>query len=727
MIAKGLGYGWVMLLVICSAAFCQFQEAIWIKGGINPGNNILPAALSYSRDGEHVILNAGGRLKYWHAGSGNLVKIVEVGFPIVAFSSDSQSVSVREGSAFRILVTASWDLLHSFPAVPSAFQFSPDLGLILTYADSTVKLWEVATGNLLRSFTSPGATVYSACFSPNGQFVLAQGSDNVMRLWEIAGGTAVWASATSGGWLSPAFSPDGRYLAAISRGEKRIKLLQVSNAVLVRDFAEIANLKGALSFAANGNFLMAFAPYDENAFGDRGDRIGIWEVANGNLFCLIEGQNTNERFSLAALSPAGDQVVAVNENHTMKLWRPATGNAIKTITPHPHSVNAVGFTPDGRYLASTASVWNEPIKLWDVATGDLVRTFAASLNSYDSFAFSPLGRFIAGRKYNSLTLWEVTSGLYLKEMTVPLGEVGNLLAFSPDEQLLAAEVNGMIKLWGIHTDNVIVRTLAGHLNGVLAFSFSADGSQLISFGGDKRIKTWEVASGGLLNEIEVPDGAAVAAALSSDHRYLALLDDQGGIGDESGYTLIRVYKVSSGDPFRLFHAPPVGQISFSRDGEYLVGPLSDGTIRVWKVETGAEEDYKEAYPAGTATFAISPDSKHLAAGMSDGSLIFWRTRGMSSKVTANEPVRLSELTLEQNHPNPFNPSTAISFSLPRAGFVTLKIYNLLGEEIATLTNEQCAAGEHRVQWQAQDLPSGVYVYRLQAQGFSQSRKLVLLR
>jgi len=86
-----------------------------------------------------------------------------------------------------------------------------------------------------------------------------------------------------------------------------------------------------------------------------------------------------------------------------------------------------------------------------------------------------------------------------------------------------------------------------------------------------------------------------------------------------------------------------------------------------------------------------------------------------------------EFALEQNFPNPFNPSTTIQFHLPRASFVTLKIHNLLGEEIATLVHEQRAAGEYRVQWQAENLPSGVYVYRLQAGEHLQSKKLVLLR
>jgi len=83
--------------------------------------------------------------------------------------------------------------------------------------------------------------------------------------------------------------------------------------------------------------------------------------------------------------------------------------------------------------------------------------------------------------------------------------------------------------------------------------------------------------------------------------------------------------------------------------------------------------------------------------------------------------------LSQNHPNPFNPSTTIEFSLPKASFVTLKIYNLLGEEVATLVSEQRSMGIHKINWDARGLASGVYLYQLVAADFSQTRKLILMR
>jgi len=104
---------------------------------------------------------------------------------------------------------------------------------------------------------------------------------------------------------------------------------------------------------------------------------------------------------------------------------------------------------------------------------------------------------------------------------------------------------------------------------------------------------------------------------------------------------------------------------------------------------------------------------------------------------ANLPIATvpQEYSLSQNYPNPFNPSTTIEFALPKSAFVTLKVYNLLGEEVATLVAEQRSAGIHRLNWDARGLATGVYLYRLKAgdpsnnsgQDFVQTKKLILLR
>jgi len=94
---------------------------------------------------------------------------------------------------------------------------------------------------------------------------------------------------------------------------------------------------------------------------------------------------------------------------------------------------------------------------------------------------------------------------------------------------------------------------------------------------------------------------------------------------------------------------------------------------------------------------------------------------------ADEGVVPEKYELSQNYPNPFNPETVIRYSLPKAEEVSLVVYNLIGEEVANLINERKPAGNYTVEWNASDIASGIYFYRLQAGDFIETRKMILLK
>jgi hypothetical protein len=83
--------------------------------------------------------------------------------------------------------------------------------------------------------------------------------------------------------------------------------------------------------------------------------------------------------------------------------------------------------------------------------------------------------------------------------------------------------------------------------------------------------------------------------------------------------------------------------------------------------------------------------------------------------------------LSQNYPNPFNPSTKIKYQIPELSFVTLKVYDVLGNEVAALVNEEKPVGSYELEFNATSLPSGIYFYRLQAGSFVETKKMVLLK
>ena len=98
-----------------------------------------------------------------------------------------------------------------------------------------------------------------------------------------------------------------------------------------------------------------------------------------------------------------------------------------------------------------------------------------------------------------------------------------------------------------------------------------------------------------------------------------------------------------------------------------------------------------------------------------------RLAGSSSGVTPKA------FALEQNYPNPFNPSTEVKYELPVPSHVVLKVYNVLGNEVAIIVDEKKSAGSYVVTWNADEMPSGVYLYRLTAGDLTITRKMLLLR
>ena len=93
----------------------------------------------------------------------------------------------------------------------------------------------------------------------------------------------------------------------------------------------------------------------------------------------------------------------------------------------------------------------------------------------------------------------------------------------------------------------------------------------------------------------------------------------------------------------------------------------------------------------------------------------------------NENNAPAVFSISQNYPNPFNPSTVITFSLPEQTFVKLAVYNVLGQEIALLENEIKNAGNYGVRWNAENIPSGVYIYKITAGNFEKTMKMILLK
>lgn len=125
--------------------------------------------------------------------------------------------------------------------------------------------------------------------------------------------------------------------------------------------------------------------------------------------------------------------------------------------------------------------------------------------------------------------------------------------------------------------------------------------------------------------------------------------------------------------------------------------------------------------------SLGKDNQYIFAGTIASSI--WR-RPLSQVVTGIEEetnLQPIEFSLEQNYPNPFNPSTIISFQLPISSQVTIKVYDVIGNEVAALVNEEKPVGSYEVKFDAAGLSSGIYFYTINAGGFVETKKMLLLK
>jgi hypothetical protein len=139
-------------------------------------------------------------------------------------------------------------------------------------------------------------------------------------------------------------------------------------------------------------------------------------------------------------------------------------------------------------------------------------------------------------------------------------------------------------------------------------------------------------------------------------------------------------------------------------------------------------DYEYLYtnPVGDFGLYYKVRAKDINSNYSNySSEVFCRAEGANKKSFATGDA--FEYLLSQNFPNPFNPSTEISYKLFEDGFVNITVYNTIGQEVALLVNQYQLAGKHVIQFKAENLPSGIYIYKLQSGSFTDVKKMILTK
>ena len=439
---------------------------------------------------------------------------------------------------------------------------SPDGKFALSGGDNTIKLWEIASGREIRTFTGHSKTVRSVAFTPDGRHILSNSLDGVIKLWEIATGKEI-LTFTGHPYTtinSIAISPDGKYLLTGGYGG-----------------------------------------------------LTLWDINTGEKVTLRE--SVKDIVNCVAFSPDGKYALSTSLNKPIKLWEIATGKETRTFTGHSNSVESIAFTPDGRYTLSGST--DNTIRLWDITIGKEIRTFTGHSEDVTSVAFSPDGRYIlSGSIDNTTRLWDAGTGKEIRAFTGhSKGDVESIV-FSPDgKYALSANEDKTLKLWEVDTGKEI-RTFTGHSDMVTSVAISRDGRYILSGSFDKTLKLWDIATGKEIRTFTGHSNGVLSVAFSLDGKHIL-----SGSVDKT----LKLWDIATGKETRTFtgHSNSVESVAFSTDGKHILSGSKDSTLKLWDIATGWVVHTFTGHSKNVRSVAISPDGRYALSGSNDKTTILW--------------------------------------------------------------------------------------------------------
>ncbi|MBZ4218648.1 MAG: protein kinase, partial [Chlorobium sp.] len=278
--------------------------------------------------------------------------------------------------------------------------------------DHTLKLWDMSTGQCLRTFVGHSDSVNSVSLSADGKYAIsAVGS--MLELWEVATGQSIRSFDGLNGWVpdtigdggefvspriavySVCLSADGRY--ALSGGtDDMLKLWEVSTGQCLRTFEGHSNGVRSVSFSADGSYALS---------GGGDNMLKLWEVSTGQ--CLDTMEEHNGSVNSVSFSADGKYVLSGSDDKTLKLWDVSTGWCFRTFKGHSERVTSVCLSADGKYAISGSL--DKTVKLWNLSTGQCLYTFVGGHSGWvHSVCLSADGKYaISGGHNGTINLWRL--------------------------------------------------------------------------------------------------------------------------------------------------------------------------------------------------------------------------------------------------------------------------------------------------------------------------------
>jgi WD40 repeat protein len=617
-----------------AASGMQGEVRVWGEGGrtlrlIWQAHAYMVTALAFSPDGR-TLASGGldGTVKLWDVEAHSRTGASGQGLVGSGLAPDSAPTYPHDSQG-----TLLWTDWQNNPLI---LAFSPDGSLLACSGlSATVRLWDTQSGTLLQCLEHPGQ-VFAVAWSPDGWLLASSCFDGQLRLWERQESeprtqTLILRLATS--WeMSPAwnlaFAPDGKTLACLDWGDRRVTLWEVETCSheagprgrLLHTFegeTNRTNRTNKIAWSPDGRTL-ASCSYHQT--------IRLWDMAQRRHRATLYGHTSD--INGLAFTPDSSNLLSGSDDGTLRVWDVESGQCVRVIRGYAVSHYSLDWSPDGRQLVSGGT--DGLVTIWDIGGKTPPRELCGHPWVVWGVGWSPDGRFVASCGLDAvMRLWDPTSGACVQGIqglsTTLLG-----MAWSPDGSLLAVGTfqQGMY-VWNAREGR---RHWVGEpdQNVFLSAAWSPDGSLLAGGSGDGSVYLWESADGTKRKRLSGHHGNVTSLAWSPDGTKLA-----SGSGD-SGNGELFVWDVRSGECMRSVaeHASVVYAVAWSsRTGarhspydpceDLLISGGSDGRLRWWDVQSEECVSVQDACHGTIRSLKVSPDGKFLASCGDDGAIMIW--------------------------------------------------------------------------------------------------------
>jgi WD40 repeat protein/tRNA A-37 threonylcarbamoyl transferase component Bud32 len=469
--------------------------------------------------------------------------------------------------------------------------FSPDGNYVVTAsADHTAQVWETRTGLPIKAPLQHQGRVFSAEFDRSGKRVLTASEDGSACIWDSFTGERLIQLKHDGTVKSAQFSPDGSCVVTASTDQT----------VRLWDAITGDPIGSPLSLSKNPNFAR-FSP-DAELIVTGATEIGqVWNARTGRPV----GPPLVHEFSIgwAEFSPDSSKLVTTSSDGTAQIWNARTGELLIKLPGHSPHIFTARFSPDGQRLATSTS--EGVARVWDVATGNPLTEPMQHDAAVLSVSFSSEAERVITAAGDFARIWDSRTGQPLTSRLRHDRQV-RCAEFSPNGRLvLTASDDGTAMIWPVTAGHALPSILP-HAQGVISASWSPQGNKMLTVSKD-HIRVWRAGSQDLITTSAPHSRSLRSASFFPDGRRIVSTSRDG---------TALILDATTGKPLTtpLQHDRVVWMADVRADGKFLATASWDGTVKIWDAATGEIQRKPIQFGAPVFTARFNPKSNQIVVG-----------------------------------------------------------------------------------------------------------------